>query len=237
MPSPARGPRPSSEPPPLTTSSNPVARTGREPRPVMATCTRPPRMADGRADDRPVDRPPVELGVRATGRLGGDADVDDQLVVGERRRAGSRRRSRPPRSCGVPEALRTITEPPTASSDGRQVAVRVGVGQRAADRAAVAHRLVADAARRLGDDAGSRAGARPTRAMSRCRVTAPITSSSPSRADAASARRCRAMSTSASGAASRSFIAGSSDWPPAIGLAPSRDGGERLVERCRLARR
>ena len=58
-------------------------------------------------------------------------------------------------------------------------------------------------------------------ATSRWRVIAPITISLPSRRIPVSSAM-PARSTRPSGEASRSRIIGTSDWPPAIGFAPSR---------------
>ncbi len=103
---------------------------------------------------------------------------------------------------------------------GRIVGVRVVVGDRAADGAAVAHRRIADHAGELGDHrhgllhhrrgvhvdmAGHRADGERARRSTRCRPR-------PSMRD---------RSISCGGSASRSFIVGSSVWPPARSLASS----------------
>ncbi len=128
-----------------------------------------------------------------------------------------------------PEVLRTVTEPPTASS----AAGRSACGSAWAREPPIVPRL-----RTAGEPmpAAAWATARAPRctsaevATSRCRVIAPITISSPP-AGSRSARRCRRGRRGASGDARRSRIIGTRDWPPAIGFAPSRSGGERLVDR------
>ena len=112
---------------------------------------------------------------------------------------------------------------------GGQVGGRVAVGQRAADGPAVAHLLVGDRAPSPGPPGRARrcpAGRRD--ASSRRSATG--RSRAARRAGPATLRR----STSSVGAASRSFISGSSECPPASSLAsspPSLSAGQRLVER------
>ena len=107
---------------------------------------------------------------------------------------------------------------PSAEHGGRIVRGRIVVGDRAADRAAIAHLRIADAA-------GERRRAREIAALtsaeaatSAWRVIAPMVTTLPRRP------RCRPVcgiadrSTSAAGAASRSFMVGSSVMPPASGV-------------------
>ena len=160
------------------------------------------------------------------------------------RTSGSPSRTSPPRGRGPPTAARRAGAPtrtgrrrsrrhrPRApgragdldrAAEGEQrhgqVGRRVGVRERAAERAAVADLRVADlrgGVRRIGASAFTRSEP----ATSACRVVAPMASSSPS-SRMPDSSGIRAMSISTAGWASRSFIIGSSEWPPASSLASS----------------
>ena len=92
--------------------------------------------------------------------------------------------------------------------------------ERAADRAAVPDLRVADRAGRRAASSGTSAASTSEDSTPRCRVPAPIATSSPSTSMYDSSRN-RPMSMTSSGAASRSFITGSSEWPPASTVASS----------------
>jgi hypothetical protein len=127
-----------------------------------------------------------------------------------------------------PEPLRTVTEPPTASSAAGMSAC----GSAWASEPPIVPRLrtagepmpaaawaTARAPRSTSGGGGDGAVARHRAdhdLVASCRM--PVSSSMPAR------------STSASGEASRSRIIGTSDWPPAIGFAPSRSACQRLVD-------
>ena len=111
-------------------------------------------------------------------------------------------------------------------------AAGIGVGDRAADRPAVADRRVGDVAHGLGqqrpaarDDAPS-ARASPAGSARRCAARRP----------SGARRRARAMplrSTIVSGRARRKFSSGTSDWPPASAFASSPSTAERGGDRVR----
>ena len=101
--------------------------------------------------------------------------------------------------------------------DRRHVGGRVAVGERAADRAAVAHLLVGDRAPPPADGEAEAAGRSPRRGGASSRRSSPP----PLSLDAGQPRRRLRRSTSSVGAASRSFISGISECPPASSLASS----------------
>ena len=105
------------------------------------------------------------------------------------------------------------------------------MGERAADRAAVAHLLVGDLRGRARDQPEVLACLERRRGGSSRRCASRRWPRSTPRRPATSPR-----STSSVGAARRSFISGISEWPPASSLAsspPSPSGGQRLVDASR----
>ena len=102
---------------------------------------------------------------------------------------------------------------------GRQIGGGIGVRDVAADRAAVAHRRIADMRRRLGQRRALLRGRSADAASSACVVSAPIRDACRPRAMPFSSAM-RPMSISAGGAASRSFSSGIRLWPPASSFAP-----------------
>ena len=113
----------------------------------------------------------------------------------------------------------------------RQVGRRIGVRDVAADRAAIAHRGIADMSGRLGQRRHSLAHQRDE-ASSACVVRAPIRSEPPTTAMPFSSAM-RPMSTSADGAVRRSLSSGIRLWPPARILAPGccRSSSQRFARR------
>ena len=122
-----------------------------------------------------------------------------------------------------------------------QVRRRIAVGERAADRSAVAHLRVADLAGRVRDDRAVLPQERRPRRHPRGASARRSRSWSPSsRTYERSASR--PTSTSSAGRAMRSFIAGRSECPPARSFASSRSPsssiacstmlGDLVVERC-----
>ena len=104
---------------------------------------------------------------------------------------------------------------------GREVGRRVAVGERAADRAAMAHLRIADQAGGVRDDRAVLLDQRVVR-IALYRVSAPIASHSPASRTYESSSR-RPMSTSSDGRAKRSLSSGISEWPPASSFASSRE--------------
>ena len=130
--------------------------------------------------------------------------------------------------------LRRLTAPPSVDQRKRQLGARVGMGDRAADRAARPGLHMAEPGQ-----AAARSGRSRERfgqaSSSACRTPAPTVISSP---DVSIRRRpaSRMMSTSTAGRASRMLSIGTSDWPPAMTRAsppPSAQRGKRLLQRLR----
>ena len=188
------------------------------------------------------------------GAGGGDRPVARRGGRPSRRRCRSRRAagrgSRPASRPGRPRSgtgprwnscMSTTRSPPRAADDhpradrrahGGQVLGRVGLAQRAADRAAVAHDRVGDHALGVGEDRQALARAAADSSRSRWRVIAPMRTSPSCSRDVARARRpadrCRSRTRAPRGAASSSAAG---EWPPASSRALR---AELLEQRERL---
>ena len=99
MPSPACAAASAADAPAASACSTPLARTAVAAAPQSATRQPPEPFETAAADDRPVLRSPVELGVRALRLAARDADLRDQLALVRAPWCSSRRRTRRPRSC------------------------------------------------------------------------------------------------------------------------------------------
>ena len=101
---------------------------------------------------------------------------------------------------------------------GRKFGRRIGIGETAAERAAIADRDMADMRRRLATAAADACGPDRTRAVRACRVSAP-SRTVPSACDCPRSSLRSAMSTSSFGADSRMLSPASRLWPPATATA------------------
>ena len=147
MPSPACAAASAADAPEASAASTPRRAHGRRGCAAEPDAPAAAALRDRGADDRPVLRAPAELGVRALRLAAGDADLGDQLALLERGRVVVDEelvgRDRPRAGRALGDDLGAQRE-----RDRGQVAVRIGLRERAADRAAVAHLLIADAGRR-----------------------------------------------------------------------------------------
>ena len=164
----------------------------------------------GRTSGSPTAAPAV-AGTRISVRTSSGASAVSRKPVKKSSAAGISR---------SPPGPRATKRRPQRQQRRRQVGRRVAVGDRAADRAPVAHLRVADLARDVGQQRHLLAAVRrrwPGRGGGsgrRCATWPPSL-----RTYDRSSRRPMSMSTA--GAASRSRMSGSSEWPPASSLASS----------------
>ena len=178
-------------------------------------------------NDQPA---PGTLGTRISVSSSSGSRADSRKPVKK-----SRRRDRPARRA----APRATSDAAERQHDRGQVRRRVGVGDRAADGAAVAHLRVADLAGRVGQERHLRPAAGREVSRSRWRVSAPMATWSPASRTYGEVVEPADVDRAPTACASRSFISGSSEWPPARSLASSpcsASSGERLVGRRRPGR-
>ena len=231
MPSAASAAASSIDAPPASASSVAVARSGVAPMFVSATdarSTEPFALDDGsNGDGRPVLGAAAHLRVRP-------AAPSRAWARGSRR--ASRRRERgledageelPP---GSPLAARSARDELRVEREDhrREVGGRIAVRERAADRPAMTNLRVADLAGGVRDDRAVLAED-GRRARRPCAGSAHRWRSRRRPPGRTRGRSSRPMSTRSAGRASRSFIAGSSECPPARSFASSRSPSSSIA--------